>query len=167
MGDRDITDGPGYKPLPGTTWGCRVYRGGSARYHLAHHLLHRSSHLPIEHSSSKHLHVDKIMYEVFHVQPLVENLPLKIECIDVYGMPFEHGWPPPLLSDGCCETDSRIVVGTTDGSLLLYSIEEEPSFVINLIESKKILSKRPVDQLCVLKSAGAVFVLSGMSESAC
>ncbi|KAJ3055453.1 Vam6/Vps39-like protein [Rhizophlyctis rosea] len=49
----------------------------------------------------------------------------------------------------------RIVVGTTDSSLLLYSIEEEPSFAINLVESKKIPSKKPVEQLCVLKSAGA------------
>ncbi|RKO93265.1 vacuolar sorting protein 39 domain 2-domain-containing protein, partial [Blyttiomyces helicus] len=79
-------------------------------------------------------------YDVFHVQSIVESLPLKIDAIANY--------------------DNKVLVGTADGSLLLYSIEEEPSFAIDLLYSKKNFAAKAIDQIGVVAKANALVILS-------
>ncbi|KND00773.1 uncharacterized protein SPPG_03886 [Spizellomyces punctatus DAOM BR117] len=80
------------------------------------------------------------MHNVFHNQPIVENLPLKINCIQAY--------------------ENKVIVGTDHGSLLLYSIEEDPVFTITLSESRVSSSRKGIDQLCLIPGTGDVAVLS-------
>ncbi|KAI9356565.1 CNH domain-containing protein [Zopfochytrium polystomum] len=65
--------------------------------------------------------------DVFSVQCLVDSLPLKI--------------------DAFAANESRLLVSTADGSVLLYGIQETPVFGIQLIESRKGFAKKPVSQL--------------------
>ncbi|KAI8823117.1 vacuolar sorting protein 39 domain 2-domain-containing protein [Fimicolochytrium jonesii] len=80
------------------------------------------------------------MHNVFHAQPIVEKLPLKITCVDSY--------------------ENHIVVGADNGSLLLYNVEEEPSFTINLVETRVGSTSKPVDAICILNGTDSVAVLS-------
>ncbi|KAI8812376.1 CNH domain-containing protein [Cladochytrium replicatum] len=80
------------------------------------------------------------MYHAYTVQPIVDNLPLKIQAIDT--------------------ADDRFYIGTADGSLLVYGVEEEPSFEVTLLDAKKGFSKKPIDLLGIAPSAGNLIVIS-------
>ncbi|KAJ3089201.1 Vam6/Vps39-like protein [Quaeritorhiza haematococci] len=80
------------------------------------------------------------MYDVFHVQPIIESLPLKIESVDSF--------------------ENNLVLGTNDGSLLFYHMEEEPVFSIELVDSRKNLLRKPVEQLCAFPVTNLLFALA-------
>ncbi|KAI9105692.1 vacuolar sorting protein 39 domain 1-domain-containing protein [Phlyctochytrium arcticum] len=80
------------------------------------------------------------MYSVFHTQSIIENLPLKITCLQTRG--------------------SDVIVGTEHGSLLLYHVEEDPSFTITLAESKTSLARKRIDTISILPGTNLIAVLS-------
>ncbi|TPX32046.1 hypothetical protein SmJEL517_g04791 [Synchytrium microbalum] len=73
-----------------------------------------------------------MLYEVYSRQSIIENLPLRIICIHPHG--------------------NRIYIGTSEGCLLVYQFDDEPSFVISLLESRKNFTKRPIEQLAVISN---------------
>ncbi|KAI8907010.1 vacuolar sorting protein 39 domain 2-domain-containing protein [Powellomyces hirtus] len=80
------------------------------------------------------------MHNVFHVQTLAENLPLKITCLHSY--------------------ENKIYIGAENGSLLLYTVEEEAEFSISLTESRTTPSRKNIEQLCVVPEAGCLAVIA-------
>ncbi|KAJ3101038.1 hypothetical protein HDU97_001681 [Phlyctochytrium planicorne] len=73
------------------------------------------------------------MWDIFIVQCLVDNLPLKIESF--------------------CSSDKRLLIGTSDGSLLLYHIQDGPNLNIQLLETRKGFSKKPINQISVFRDS--------------
>jgi len=75
----------------------------------------------------------------FHSVSLLEKLPLRIECMDIW--------------------DERLIVGTTEGVLLIYEVKEKPGvddtgkapFLMSLIDSHKSFSKKPIRSIEVLE----------------
>ncbi|KAH6568621.1 hypothetical protein BASA50_000417 [Batrachochytrium salamandrivorans] len=87
------------------------------------------------------------MYEVLHPQPVVEEFPLRIQCISSWG--------------------TKLFIGTSDGAILAYEVEDEPSFTITLVEVSKNFSKRSIDGIAVLPSSKSLVVLSDSSLIVC
>ncbi|TPX46151.1 hypothetical protein SeLEV6574_g03379 [Synchytrium endobioticum] len=77
-------------------------------------------------------------YEVYARQSIIENLPLRIQSIHCHGC--------------------RIWVGTLEGCLLVYNIDDEPSFAISLVQSRKNFVKKAIDLITVL--ADTLIILS-------
>ncbi|KAJ3012620.1 hypothetical protein HKX48_006182 [Thoreauomyces humboldtii] len=57
--------------------------------------------------------------------------------------------------------DGRVIVGADNGSILLYTIEENPDFSINLTASRLTAARKPIEQLCVVPYIDAIAILSG------
>eukprot|EP00842_Homolaphlyctis_polyrhiza_P006700 jgi/Hompol1/7030/HPOL_002403-RA len=62
---------------------------------------------------------------------------------------------------------SKLFIGTLDGAILAYEVEDEPSFTITLIEVSKNFSKRPIDDLAVLPKSRSLVVLSDSTLVVC
>jgi hypothetical protein len=65
------------------------------------------------------------------------------------------GW----MDDG--QTEHRLVIATGDGSLLRYTIEDAPGFGIQLEDSRKAFTKRPLSQLEIFPDGNGFLCLSG------
>ncbi|KAL2916599.1 Vacuolar morphogenesis protein 6 [Polyrhizophydium stewartii] len=87
------------------------------------------------------------MFDALHPQPVIESFPLQIQSAASWG--------------------TKLFVGTTDGALLVYEVEDEPSFTITLVEVAKTFSKRPIDGLAVLPRSKSLAVLSDSSVVVC
>ncbi|KAL6054782.1 Vam6/Vps39-like protein [Balamuthia mandrillaris] len=75
-------------------------------------------------------------HTAFNSVSLVDRLPLKIECLDIWG--------------------DRIIVGTTEGVLLVYEVVEKKEegktpYFMKLIDDHKEFSKKPIKQLEVIE----------------
>lgn len=80
------------------------------------------------------------MFNVLLAQSLVEGFPLEISCVDVLG--------------------SKAFIGTVDGSILDYNIDEDP-FTITLSQVYKNVMTKPLIQVCILPDSKNIAVLAG------
>jgi len=88
-------------------------------------------------------------HTAFNSISLVEKLPLKIECLDIWG--------------------ERLVVGTTEGVLLVYEVKEKKGetrspFFMSLVDSHKTFSKKPIKMMQVLDSMKLLISLSDLGS---
>ncbi len=79
-------------------------------------------------------------FNVLLPHPIIEQFPLEIACLDQIG--------------------SKLFVGTTDGSLLEYDIEEDP-FVIHLTHVHKQVQKGLLQMKILLKSRSLALLDKG------
>ncbi|KAI8923125.1 vacuolar sorting protein 39 domain 2-domain-containing protein [Entophlyctis helioformis] len=87
------------------------------------------------------------MFEILLPQPVVEGFPLQIQST--------ASW------------SSKLFIGTADGSILVYEVEDEPSFTITLAEVSKGFSKKAIDSLVVLPKSKSLAVLSDSTLVVC
>ncbi|CAH1791977.1 unnamed protein product [Owenia fusiformis] len=84
------------------------------------------------------------MHEAFEAAPILEKLPLIIESITSY--------------------DDKLLVGTKQGHLLVYTVSpipgNETSFNVSLERSNKAFSKKPITQLVAVPEAQILISLS-------
>ncbi|XP_048578453.1 vam6/Vps39-like protein [Nematostella vectensis] len=83
------------------------------------------------------------MHDAFEHAPILEKLPLQIECIATYA--------------------DCLLVGTRQGHLLLYSIKDGSGairFKVDLRSSNKLFSKKPILQLTVVEELSILISLS-------
>jgi hypothetical protein len=81
------------------------------------------------------------MFEVLHTHPIVQDFPLHISCLD--------------------HLQQKIFIGTTDGSILDYSIEEDP-FSITLLQVHKNVRKN-INQILILPRSRQIAIISNGS----
>ncbi|CAG8513221.1 6470_t:CDS:10, partial [Acaulospora colombiana] len=83
------------------------------------------------------------MHDAFKVSVALDKLPQKIESIFAYGQ--------------------KLLIGTSAGALLVYEVkeplEDEP-LSVNLVDTHKTFSKRPIEQLDIIKEIGVLVSLS-------
>ncbi|KAI9202891.1 vacuolar sorting protein 39 domain 2-domain-containing protein [Polychytrium aggregatum] len=84
-------------------------------------------------------------YEVFRAQTVIDSLPLRIESLATY--------------------HNRLLVGSDDGSILVYTIEDEPEFSINLVQVLQGFAKKSIDQIVPIPELGCCWVLSDGAAS--
>ncbi|KAJ1559241.1 Vam6/Vps39-like protein, partial [Cladochytrium tenue] len=87
--------------------------------------------------------------DVFSVQCLIDSLPLKI---DTFAAAAHYAVG--------AATGSHLLVATADGSILLYGVTETPSFSIQLVESRKAFSRKPIALLELLPDLDTFLSLS-------
>jgi hypothetical protein len=84
-------------------------------------------------------------HTAFNSVSIIEKLPLKIECMDIW--------------------DERLIVGTTEGTLLVYEVKEKPTearapFLVTLIDSHKFFSRKPIRYLLVVEELRLLLSIS-------
>ena len=88
--------------------------------------------------------LDKIMHDAFECQIIVERLPLAIQSV--------------------ATSEQKLLVGTKEGHLLLYTIEEKPSFGkkfdVHFTRSNKTFGKKAIKQLNIYENIGIILSLS-------
>ncbi|KAI8913372.1 hypothetical protein EDD86DRAFT_200415 [Gorgonomyces haynaldii] len=79
------------------------------------------------------------MFQIVYPQVLISSLPLTITCME-----YES---------------NKLFVGTADGSILVWDIEDEPSFKIDLTSVAKQFGKKPIQQLVYLPVSRSLVVV--------
>jgi len=74
----------------------------------------------------------------FEFTGILRNLPVKIECYDTWG--------------------NKLIIGTNEGVLLVYEIQEGTD--MQLADTKKGFSKKPISQLTVIQELNILISLS-------
>jgi len=68
---------------------------------------------------------------------------------------------PPLEVTSLCSYDNRLLIGTKDGILLIYEINDNSeSFLVSLIDSRKDFTKKEIKALYVIKEINILLCLS-------
>ncbi|ORX38109.1 hypothetical protein BCR36DRAFT_23352, partial [Piromyces finnis] len=68
---------------------------------------------------------------------------------------------PPLEVTTLCSYDNKLLVGTKDGILLIYEINEnDESFYVNLVDSRKDFTKKEIRALYAIKEINILLCLS-------
>ncbi|KAL1915253.1 uncharacterized protein VTP21DRAFT_7529 [Calcarisporiella thermophila] len=86
------------------------------------------------------------MHDAFQVSTALDKLPVKIESIFAYG--------------------DRLLVGTANGQLYVYEVKEplvvgdDVEVSVTLLETKKSFSRRPIEQMDIIKEIDALVSLS-------
>ncbi|KAI9061003.1 hypothetical protein FKP32DRAFT_1594678 [Trametes sanguinea] len=75
--------------------------------------------------------------------------------------------PPEVILDGFKERPEsltvqgdRLYIGTSTGNLHVYTVDESPDHVAELVETRKSLCRRSIDQLAYIKDVNSLAVLS-------
>lgn len=83
------------------------------------------------------------MHNAFNVLPVLQQLPVQVECAAVYS--------------------DRLLLGTSTGALLVYRVVEptpDKPLAITLTETKKTFARKAVERLEVIKEAGVLACLA-------
>jgi len=68
---------------------------------------------------------------------------------------------PPLEVSALCSYDNKLLAGTKDGILLIYEINEnDESFFVNLVDSRKDFTKKEIKALYAIKEINTLLCLS-------
>mmetsp|Transcript_7714 Transcript_7714/g.10647 ORF Transcript_7714/g.10647 Transcript_7714/m.10647 type:complete len:888 (-) Transcript_7714:2-2665(-) len=87
-----------------------------------------------------------MVHNAFNTHSIIDKLPLKIECIEVWG-------------------DTKLLVGTNEGVLFTYEVKEKKDgqqigYTVTLLDAQKTFSKKPITQLAVVESLNILISLS-------
>nr|CAB3267641.1 vam6/Vps39-like protein [Phallusia mammillata] len=101
------------------------------------------------------------MHDAYSAIPVLEKLPLNIQCIACYG---DYNSKRNLKVKANKTDGVTVLVGTKEGHLLIYKVLKNPSNLkhieVNLERSNRFFSKKPIQQLFVSPQVNIIVSLS-------